>query len=411
MSEDIDALDIDNEELDVGTDSTLLTAISQYQNRSYSQAINTLMPEAEADKSGLYLSLIGNCYQKLGSLNDATHYWQKAISKNPTCYRAFIGLGNVAYTQNQLKQALIYWHIALSINPENPQINYNLATAYSRKDDRFNAIYYYEKFIKYTEKQTSKDYAYVTKLIISLRNKAMELIRAGSKAIKDDKINHAVQFFIKAITNYPMIPNVVQNIAKIFACDRNFPKAIEYYKMAYKIDDKLKICLVDIANSYISLKEYDLAYCYFTRFLNNCNRNSPAFASVEKIAAYAQSKRNPDYNTMQHFQNAIEHENNLEYREALEEFENYKTLTNENEERVTESIKKLNLMVHPEKVIVKTLINKIEELCQNENYEPAIDLCDRVNKLAVLHSQEFMWANKKKQEIRYTIFRKQESKK
>ncbi len=411
MSEDIEALDIDSEVLDVGTDSTLFSAISQYQNKSYSQALNTLMSEVETDKTGIYASLIGNCYQKLGALNEATQYWQKAISKNPTCYRAFLGLGNVAYTQNHIKQALIYWHIAHSILPENAQINYNLATAYSRKDDRFNAIYYYEKFIKYSDKNTTKDYAYVSKLIITLRNKAMELIRSGSKAIKDDKVNLAVQFFIKAITNYPMIPKVVQNIAKIFACDRNFPKAIEYYKMAYKIDDKLKICLVDIANAYIALKQYDLAYCYFIRFLNGCNRNSPAFASVEKIASYAKSKRDENYDTHQHFIKAIEYENNLEYREALEEFENYKILSKDNEERVSESIKKLNLMICPEKIIVKTLISRIEDLCNIEEYEQAIPLCDRVAKLAVLHSQEFMWANKKKQEIKYTMFKKQEGKK
>ena len=66
-------------------------------------------------------------------------------------------------------------------------------------------------------------------------------------------------------------------------------------------------------------------------------------------------------------------------------------------------------MICPERVIVKTLIKKIDELCSIEEYESAIALCDRVNKLAVLHSQEFMWANRKKQEIRYIIFRKQES--
>lgn len=411
MSEELQSLDIDNDVLDVGTDSTLFSAISQYQNKSYSQALNTLLPGMGGDKSGVYASLIGNCYQKLGSLSDATHYWQKAISQNPTCYRAFMGLGNAAYTQNQIKQALIYWHIALSIVPENPQINYNLATAYSRKDDRFNAIYYYEKFIKYTEKHTAKDYAYVSKLIVSLRNKAMDLIKKGTKAINDDKVNISVQYFIKAIKNYPMIPNVVQNIAKIFNCDRNFEKAIEYYKMALKIDDKLKICLVDIGNAYVSLKQYDLAYCYFMKFLNSCNKTASAFSAVEKIAAHANSKRSPEYDIQGHFQRAMEYENNLDYREALDEYENYKILSSDNEERVNESIKKLQLMISPEKVIVKTLINKIEELCAREDYSAAIPLCDRIVKLAVLHSQEFMWANKKKQELRYTIFRKEESKK
>lgn len=410
MAEELETLDIDSSVLDVGEDSTLYTAISQYQNKSYSQALNTLMGDMESDKTGIYASLIGNCYQKLGSLDDATHYWQKAISKNPSCYRAYLGLGNAAYSQNHIKQALIYWHIALSIVPENPQINYNLATAYSRKDDRFNAIFYYEKFIKYTEKVASKDYAYVSKLVLTLRNKAMDLIRKGSACIEDNKINHAVQYFIKAITNYPMIPNVVQNIAKIFACDRNFNKAIEYYKMAYKIDDKLKVCLVDIGNAYISLKQYDLAYCYFMKFLSSCNRNSSAFSSVEKIAAYAQSKRDSNYNAQQHFQKAMEYENNLEYREALDEYENYKYLSSDKEERVAESIKKLSLMIFPERVIVKTAISKIDELCSNQEYETAVSLCERIVKLAVLHSQESMWANKKKQEIRYTIFRKQEGK-
>jgi len=411
MSEQINELDIETDVLDVGSDSTLYSALSAYQNKSYSEALNTLMPEMEADKSGIYASLIGNCYQKLGSINDAIRYWQKAISKNPTCYRAFIGLGNVYYTQNNIKQALIYWHIAHSIVPENTQINYNLATAYSRKDDRFNALYYYEKFIKYSEKATSRDYVYVSKLILGFRNKAMELIRKGSKAICDDNINQGVQFFIKATKNYPMIPKVVQNIAKIFSCDRNFRKAIEYYKMAIKIDDKLKVCLVDIANCYVQLKQYDLAYAYFMRFLSSCNRNSTAFASIEKVAAFAKGKRNPEYDTQSHFLKAIEHESNLEYREALEEFEIYRFLSKENEERVSESIKKLNLMILPERELVKNLIQRIEELCSISDYETAIPLCDRIARLAVLHSQEFMWANKKKQELRYTIFRKEEESK
>ena len=107
----------------------------------------------------------------------------------------------------------------------------------------------------------------------------------------------------------------------------------------------------------------------------------------------------------------IRDENNLDYREALEEFEIYKFLSSDNEERVLESIKKLNLMVAPEKVIVKTLIQRIEELSSVGDYASALPLCDRIVKLSVLNSQEFMWASKKKQELKYNIFRKEEGKK
>ena len=89
MSEELEALEIENEVLDVGSDSTLYNALSLYQNKRYSQALNTLMIDLETDKTGIYASLIGNCYQKLGSLNDATTVVCRCHGK---------GLGSVCVT-------------------------------------------------------------------------------------------------------------------------------------------------------------------------------------------------------------------------------------------------------------------------------------------------------------------------
>lgn len=396
---------------EIELDNNLSKALRFFDDKRYSEALNSLLPSFERDKTGIYANFIGNCYQKLGSINDAVHFWQKAISQNPTCYLAFLGLGNAAYAQNNIKQALIYWHIALSICPESPQINYNVAAAYSRKDDRFLAVYYYEKFLKYSNNSNSKEVKYVTNIILNLRSKAAEFLKKASAAISQDKINQAVQYYVKAVKNYPLQPKVVQNIAKIFACDRNFDKAIEYYKMAIRIDDKLKICMVDIANAYLAKHQYELAYCYFTRFLSTFTHQSGKFAEVERITQYAKSKIGPEHDTIKHFNLAVEYENNLKYREALDEYENYAILSSDNEERVAESIKKLKLMIYPEKILIKNIIEKIEELSSNKQYEQAVKLCDRISILSVLNSQEFHWANKKKQELRYIIYRGKESKK
>lgn len=393
------------------TDDKLRTAFLLYESKSYSKALNVLLAGFETDKTGIYANFIGDCYQKLGSLGDAVHFWQKAISLNPTCYQAFLGLGNAMYSQNNIKQALIYWHIALSICPENAQINYNLATAYSRRDERLPAIYYYEKFLKYCQDVNGKDYKYVTKMISSLRQKAIALLKKASDAIKADNINIGVQYYIKALHNYPILPKVVQNIAKIFAYDRNFDKAIEYYKFALKLDNKLKVCMVDIAQAYMAKKEYELAYCYFTRFLNSYNKKTSSFDEIERIAAYAKSKIRNDYDSIKHFNMAVEFENNLKYKEALDEYENFRLLSDVNAERVTESIKKLKLILFPEKIIIKQLVEKIEEFSYNSKYEEAVALCDRLIILSVLNSQEFYWANKKKQELKYTLFRLNEGKK
>ena len=357
-------------------DDSLFEALKLYESKSYSKALNLLLPEFERDKTGTYANFIGNCYQKLGSVNDATHYWQKAISQNPTCYQAFLGLGNVAYSQNNIKQSLIYWHIALSICPESTHLNYNIAAAYSRKDERFLAVHYYEKFLKYSHDYDSRDFKYVSNIILNLRSKAAELLRKASNAISQDRINQAVQYYIKSVTNYPVQPKVVQNIAKVFACDRNFDKAIEYYKMAIRIDDKLKICMVDIANAYMAQRKYELAYCYFTRFLKSYSRQSGTFAEVERIASYAKSKMSSDYDSIRHFNMAVEYENNIKYREALDEYENYALLSSDNRERVMESIKKLKLMIYPERVLVKKLIEKIDEFGSNGRYQDAVTLCD-----------------------------------
>jgi len=396
---------------DTDVDGDFLNAVKLYESKSYSQAINVLLSCFEKDKTGASAALIGNCYVKLGSSADAVHYWQKAIAQNPTCYQAFLGLGNAAYSQNNIKQALIYWHIALSICPENPQVNYNIAAAYSRRDERFLSLHYYEKFLKYSNNYDGKDFKYVTNIILNLRSKAADLLKKASAAISDDKINLAVQYYIKAVKNYPIQPKVVQNIAKVFACDRNFDKAIEYYKMAIRIDDKLKICMVDIANAYMAKRYYELAYCYFTRFLRSYSRQSGTFMEIERIAGYAKSKMSADYDAIKHFNMAVEFENNLQYRKALDEYENYALLSTDNAERVAESIKKLKLMIYPERVLVKQLIEKIDEFTLNGYYEQAIALCDRVMVLAVLNSQEFHWASKKKQELRYIMYRGKEGKK
>ncbi len=406
-----DELPLDLGSIEVSGDDKLHTALLLYENKSYQKALNLLLSGFETDRSGTYANFIGSCYQKLGSANDALHFWQKAISQNPTCYQAFLGIGNVFYAQNNIKQALVYWHIALTICPENPKINFNLATAYSRRDERLESVYYYEKFLKYCENPEGKDFKYVTKIITTLRHKAGDLLKYASAAIREDKINLAVQFYIKSVKNYPMQPKVVQNIAKVFACDRNFNKAIEYYRLAIKIDTKLKVCLVDIANAYISLKKYELAYCYFMKFLNSYKKKSNSFAEIERMASYAKSKISTEYDSIKHYNVAIEHENNLRYKDALYEYENYLLLCEDNKEQVQESIKKLKLMIFPEKYIIKRLVAKIDEFSSHAKYEEAVKLCDRMIVLSAFNSQEFHWAGKKKQEIRYMLFRVKEGKK
>lgn len=397
--------------LETEQDNNLNKALVLFTEKRYSEALNLLLPGLEQDKTGLYANFIGNCYQKLGSINDAIHFWQKAITKNPTCYLAFLSLGNAAYSQNNINQALVYWHIALCICPENAQLNYNIATAYSRKDERFLAVYYYEKFLKYSNTSNNNDIKHVTNLIINLRAKAAEFLKKASAAIARDKINQAVQYYIKSVKNYPLQPKVVQNIAKIFACDRNFAKAIEYYKMAIRIDDKLKICMVDIANAYLAKHQYELAYCYFSRFLNSFAQQSGRFAEIERITQYAKGKISPEYDATSHFNMAIQYEKDLKYREALDEYENYALLSEDNKESVAESIKKLKLMIYPEKFLISNLVDKIEELNHNQQYEQALKLCDRISVISVLNSHEFHWANKKKQELRYLIYRGKEGKK
>ncbi len=396
---------------EIEEDNSFANALKNYEDKSFSAALDILLPGCERDKSGQYAALIGNCYQKLGSLNDAINYWQKAISLNPTCHTAFLGLGSASYSKNDIKQALIYWHIALSIYPDSPQLNYNIATAYSRKDERFLAVYYFEKFLKYSRSNNSKDYKYVISIITSLRVKATELIKKATKAIAANKINAAVQFYIKAVKNYPIQPKVAQNVAKIFAHDRNFDKAIEYYKSAINMDENLKICLIDIANAYMSQYKFELAYCYFTRFLRDYSKQSAPIKGIEKLAEYAQGKMNATYDASQHFNLALNFENELKYREALDEYENYAILTTANAERVQESIKKLTLMIYPEKILIKRLIGEIEELSAKGDYEESIPLCDRIIRLSPLNSRNAHWASKKKQEFLNLIFKKRDGKK
>ena len=188
MSETVEELELNiaqPDSLSAITDDVLRNAVVAYNEKNYSKALNTLLGRYSSDNTGAYANLIGCCYQKIGEEKEAINFWRKAISQNPNCYQAFISLGNIYYIQQNTRQALLHWHIALSISPETPQINYNLATTYSVLDDRLNAVYYYERFLKYCQDGNDSQFKSVHNIILSLRTKASNLLKKASVAIQN----------------------------------------------------------------------------------------------------------------------------------------------------------------------------------------------------------------------------------
>lgn len=119
----------------VGPDPDTLSALIQRDVRHFNEtrldpAIDSLLILIERDSLEYELyNLIGVKYGKIGYLNEAKRYFEKAITINSSFFKAMNNIGNVFFKEGNFEDAYSQYSKAANFSQENPDILRNWAFA------------------------------------------------------------------------------------------------------------------------------------------------------------------------------------------------------------------------------------------------------------------------------------------
>lgn len=87
----------------------------------YEEAIDNYLITLELDDPTAYAYIrIGECYEKLGNVSTAIHFYKKAVHEDPLLDRGWMMLTNACYTNKNYPKSLYYINKAIQIDEGNP---------------------------------------------------------------------------------------------------------------------------------------------------------------------------------------------------------------------------------------------------------------------------------------------------
>lgn len=95
---------------------------------------------------------LGLAYKNLNKNKEAIHYYEKALSIDPSSYQAWFNLSNVYNIEGDLESAISAMKVCKKIKPDDKETQYFLSLVLMRNKD-------YEKGLKYFENRISKEVA------------------------------------------------------------------------------------------------------------------------------------------------------------------------------------------------------------------------------------------------------------
>lgn len=377
-------------------ENVIAAARQYYAQGNYTEALKMFLDLASKDSNADLFVDIGNCYYMLNGQKEALEYWNKAITLDPKHAKAYTNLGNLYYKNNQTEMAISYWLSALISKPEDAKTSLNLAIAFDKKEMRFEAIKYFEKYIKYEEEKHSEEFLKIKSNLQHCFEVANEYLTHGVKFQSEGDNKRAAACYFKSLANYPNLSKTNLNLGSIFFEDKNLDLAIKYWKMAGYIDPTYDKIYSNLAISYDLKQEFDYAYCYYYQYMNHVISNKEEYYKtnkrVLKIKSYL-SKR-PEL-IQKHLDRAKEHLAKNEIFEAIDEFKNYSILRPEEQKTYRELIKKLESYINPEVNIIATCFEIGNNLIKEGQFAEAKPYFWRIMKLSSPQLLEFSKAKAK----------------
>jgi tetratricopeptide (TPR) repeat protein len=371
-------------------------ANNQYTKKNYIEALNLFLSSNQINSDAEICVNIGSCYYMLHKQEDALKYWNKAIGINPKNSKAYSNMGNMYYKTGQIESAISYWLVALISRPEDANTSLNLAIAFNQKNMRFEAIKYFERYIKYAEEQNSAKYLKIRHNIQNCLNIAQKYLTAGVELQMQNQNKRAAACYFKSLANYPNFSKTNLNLGSIFFADKNLTAAIKYWKRASHIDSNYAKIYSNLGIAYDLGKEFDYAYCYYYRYMNYIIRNRQEYYKINKrLMEIKIFLTNHPELISKHLKMAENHIANSEFYEAIDEFRNYAILKPEEKDTYKDIIEKLLSYLNPEVSIIKSCFEIGNKLITEGSFSEAKPYFLRIMRLSSPQNLEFSKARAK----------------
>ena len=142
-------------------------ATAFYIDNNQVRTMDLILQINEKDRSAQDWLILGNVYADRNKTEDAVYMYNKAISADKKCYKAYYNLGNYYMERGQYDAAIENYTKAYKIKNDNPYIYYNLGCAYLKKNMLSQSRLHFYKAVMYNSNVPEFHYnlAYVYKYL------------------------------------------------------------------------------------------------------------------------------------------------------------------------------------------------------------------------------------------------------
>lgn len=368
-------------------EKTLEAAKKLYQDGKYAEALKLYLGMLNTSMSYKLYYEIGRCYYKLNELLPAEDNFKKSISlegfKNPS----FLYLGNIYYKRTDIKNAIENWASAYAYKPDDTAVCLNLATSYFSKGMRFQSVFYYEKYLKYTKEKGSA-YDAIKMSIDKCNDIGSEFLQKARRAIASKNNKTAIEYLTFAVKNMPVNFDINHLLGKIYLEENDYMHSLIYLKQALCLDKHSLDVLQKLASVYINLGDFTAAYCTLKRLLPLVLHNQQEYLKTVKLVKTLDETFD-EYSYQGHKEWAMKYDSENNYHMALVEYENCVILKEQLKDTFGERIERLKSFINPEERIVRICLEKGGEFYNNGDFRTSNKYFSKVMLMSNKNSSEY----------------------
>lgn len=377
-----DNSDLENKKLDA--------AKKHYNNKMYSDALRIYLGMLNMSASHKLYYEIGRCYYKLNDFLPAEEYFKKSIKMESFKNSSYLYLGNICFKRKDLQHAIENWSCAYAYKPDDESVCLNLATSYFTKGMKFQAIFFYEKYLKYA-KDKNNSYDAIKASIEKCKTSALEFLQKGQIEINRANSKAAIEYLEFAVKNYPINFDINYLLGRTYLDMNDFMHAQIYFKQALCIDNKSLDVLQKLSSVFLNLGDYTAAYCTLRKLTPMVLNKQAEYLNTMRTIKELDSTF--DSSSFQgHKEWADRYYDNNNYHLALMEYENCLILKDSMEVEVKDRIDRLKSFIYPEERIIKNCFEKGGEYYSNGDYKTSNKYFSKIMLLSHENSVEYKMA-------------------
>jgi len=371
----------------------LEAARNHYMNGDYQSALNLYLSLVNANISYKLYHRIAKCYYKMGDMKNAEENFRRSVNLEKGENPSYIYLGNIAYKNEDIRNAIYYWACAFAYKPDDDTVCLNLATSYFTCGMKFQSIFYYEKYLKYAQDR-GKSYNTVKQSIDEYSKIGNDFLQKAKLSVlrKDNK--SAIEFLTFAYKNLPTNYDINLLLGTAYLAENDNMHAMIYLKQAYCINKKSIEVLQMLTSVFINLGDYTAAYCTLRRILPLVINNQEEYLNTMQVITELNSTFDEQsYLGHKEWGDNYFRENNFHF--ALFEYENCLLLNDNLQTEIKDRIEQLKLFINPEAHIVKSYMTKADNLYKEGDVKNANKYFTKVMLFSPPESQEYKLAKAK----------------